>query len=423
MRVLKVIHGYPPLYQAGSEVYSQSLCNELASQGVEVTVFSREENPYRPDYDFRFTQTSEGLPHYLVNLPREKDGFSHPEMDRKFSELLQHLRPDLVHFGHLNHLSVGLVQEAKKAGLPVVFTLHDFWLLCPRGQFLQTNFGEVQFHQLCDKQDNNKCARVCYNAYASHPNDEVDLASWENWVKKRMEATDKVLQLTDLFLAPSQYLRSRFLAERPDLATKITILRYGFPTHYLKQTIVPPERSNYVFGYIGTHITSKGVNLLISAFKQLKGDAQLLIWGRDNGQSTGALREMAKGANIEFRGEYINKDIADEVFANIDCLVTPSIWTENAPLVIQEAQQARVPIITADTGGMAELVQHNVNGLLFIHRDVESLREKMQEAINYPEELRMLGKKGFLYSENGDVIPIQQHVLQIIKIYKQLINY
>lgn len=422
MRILKVIHGYPPLYQAGSEVYSQSLCNELSIRGIEIMVLSREENPYRPDYDFHYSTTGEGIPHCLINLPREKDGYSHPEIDRKFEEILIQFKPDLVHFGHLNHLSVGLVEVAKKKMLPVIFTLHDFWLLCPRGQFLQTNFGNNPFYQLCDGSENTKCAQKCYRAYWSESYNSDDWVYWANWVGRRINATNQILRQTDLFLSPSEYLRSRFLSEKPDLAGKIKLLRYGFPIQYLTQTVNIPKRDNFVFGYIGTHIVAKGINLLISAFKQLKGDSQLLIWGRDHGQSTNALREMSNGSNIKFQGEYINKNIANEVFAHIDCLVVPSIWVENAPLVIQEAQQLRIPVITADIGGMSELVQHSINGLLFKHRDVESLYEKMQYAIDNPELIKELGKRGFLYSENGDVITIQNHVTEIIEIYTRLIN-
>ena len=68
-------------------------------------------------------------------------------------------------------------------------------------------------------------------------------------------------------------------------------------------------------------------------------------------------------------GEYRNPEIVPEVFNRCDAIVVPSIWAENSPLVIHEALQARMPVITADYGGMAEYVHHERNGLLFRHRD------------------------------------------------------
>ena len=83
-------------------------------------------------------------------------------------------------------------------------------------------------------------------------------------------------------------------------------------------------------------------------------------------------------------GEYRNQDIVPDVFNRCDAIVVPSIWAENSPLVIHEAQQARVPVITADYGGMAEYVHQEVNGLLFAHRDPESLSRQMQRLAERP---------------------------------------
>jgi glycosyltransferase involved in cell wall biosynthesis len=80
--------------------------------------------------------------------------------------------------------------------------------------------------------------------------------------------------------------------------------------------------------------------------------------------------------------------LANDVFSNVDCIVVPSIWGENSPLVIHEAQSCKVPVITADFGGMKEYVQHNVNGLLFEHRNANSLAEQMKFAVSNPDKMK-----------------------------------
>lgn len=422
MNILKIIHGYPTNYNAGSEVYSQSICNELSNQH-KVSVFTREENPYSPDFAIRHENANDNLDFYFVNNPQGKDGYRHEQLDNNFAELLKQIKPDIAHIGHLNHLSTGLVDELNKQNIPIIFTLHDFWLMCPRGQFLTRSIGEANNFHLCAEQQDRKCATDCYKVYFSgnKADEEQDIESWSSWVHNRMIETKAIINKVDLFIAPSQYLRNRFINEFSIPESKIIFLDYGFPTEYLTQTEKSKEKTNFTFGYIGTHTVAKGVNDLIEAFKQIEEPATLKIYGRENGQSTKALKLLAATAKnkIEFAGEYINHNLADEVFSKVDCIVVPSIWAENSPLVIHEAQSCKIPVITADFGGMKEYVQHKVNGLLFEHRNTNSLKEQMRFAIANPILLRQFGEKGYLFSDNGSVPNIQNHCKELEKLYNR----
>jgi len=425
MNIIKIIHGYPPNYNAGSEVYSQSICNELCKQH-KVSIFTREENPYLPDFAIRHENANKNLDYYFVNNPQGKDGYRHEQLDSNFAELLKQIKPDIAHIGHLNHLSTGLVDELNKQNIPIIFTLHDFWLICPRGQFLTRSIGEENNFQLCSGQQDDKCATNCYKVYFSgnKADEQTDIESWSSWVNKRMIETKSIIDKVNLFIAPSQYLRNRFMNEFSVPENKIIYLDYGFPTEYLTQTEKSKEKTNFTFGYIGTHTVAKGVNDLIKAFKQIEEPATLKIYGRENGQSTKALKLLAANSRnkIVFAGEYINNNLADEVFSKVDCIVVPSIWAENSPLVIHEAQSCKIPVITADFGGMKEYVQHKVNGLLFEHRNVNSLKEQMRFSILNPILLKQYGERGYLFSENGNVPSIQDHCQELEKIYNRFVS-
>lgn len=420
MHILKIIHGYPPNYNAGSEVYSQSICNELSKQH-RVSVFTREENPYLPDFGIRHETANDNLVFYFVNNPQGKDGYRHKKLDDNFAKLISDIKPDIAHIGHLNHLSTGLVDELNKQKIPIVFTLHDFWLMCPRGQFLTRSIGKEHNFQLCSGQQDHKCASDCYRVYFSgnEQDEEQDIENWSHWTHQRMIETKAIIDKVDLFIAPSNYLRNRFISDFGVSENKIIFLDYGFPTEYLTQTEKSKEKTNFTFGYIGTHITSKGVNQLIEAFREIEEPATLKIYGRHNGQSTNALKLLVATSNnkIEFVGEYINHNLANDVFSKVDCIVVPSIWAENSPLVIHEAQSCKVPVITADFGGMKEYVQHKVNGLLFEHRNTNSLKEQLRFAIANPNLLKQFGEKGYLFSEDGSVPNIQDHCKELTQIY------
>jgi len=438
MKILKIIHGYPPNYNAGSEVYSQSICNEL-SKKHKVLIFSREENEYIPDFNFR-KETKDNVDFVFVNMARSKDGYNHNILNESFRMLVLEFTPDIAHIGHLNHLSIGIVDVLHELRVPIVYTLHDFWLMCPRGQFLQRNFDGENLFKLCEKQDNMECANNCYSMYFGKqemihdsalyykeglmpPSVVYDLKHWTGWIDTRMNAMKRICKKIDLFMAPSRYLKKRFVSDFVIPHEKIMYLDYGFPTQYLLP-VEPKTNGVFTYGYIGTHIPAKGINLLIEAFSKLKGKAKLKIFGREQGQNTKALKEMAKKTNneIEFCGEYINQNLATTVFNHINCIVVPSIWTENSPLVIHEAQQCRIPVITADVGGMAEFVEHNQNGLLFNHRNSDSLGKQMQWAMDNPEKMKKIGQRGYLYSKTDDVIGIEEHCLELEKFYSHVIN-
>ncbi|KIM02448.1 MAG: hypothetical protein KU29_14265 [Sulfurovum sp. FS06-10] len=431
MKILKVIHGYPPAYNAGSEVYSQILCRELASRH-QVEVFTRSENILASDYEN--LQSNDVLDKRIgihsINLPRERNllKYSHRELNKQFAKVFENLKPDIVHIGHLNHLSIDIVDYIWQQGTPIVYTLHDYWLMCPRGQFLQRNSSPP--FSLCDKQNDNKCATKCFSGFVAsdvEPNDEVTY--WTKFINQRMEMFREVCKKVDCFVAPSQYLRQRFVSDFNIPSNKIMYLDYGFNRQNLKNRYRIPNEP-FTFGYIGTHIPAKGIQDLIQAFSQLQTNKKcnLKLWGRFRSDLTPILQEQIQrlpedmSKRIHWMGEYINSNIVDEVFNHIDAIVVPSIWPENSPLVIHEAQELRIPVITADMGGMAEYVHHNVNGLLFRHRNIDDLSKQMSYFANHPTLAKQLGERGYLFSENGNIPDIHLHATTLENLYKELIK-
>ncbi len=431
MKIVQVIHGYPMRYNAGSEVYTQTLCHGLAARH-EVHVFTREEDPFAPDHVVRRESDPDDprVRLHVVNAPRGRDRYRDVGVDRRFVEVLDSVRPDIVHVGHLNHLSTSLVLEAKRREIPVLYTLHDYWVMCPRGQFMQTHPAEPnELWPACDGQSDRKCAERCYARYFSGAPDERerDVAYWTDWVARRMGHLREVVDQVDRFIAPARYLHDRYRDEFGLPAHKLVYLDYGFDRARLGGRSRRPGEP-FTFGYIGTHIPAKGIHVLIEAFGRVQGDARLRIWGRPRGQDTEALKALARGladgagARIEWRPEYRNAEIVGDVFDHVDAIVVPSIWVENSPLVIHEAQQARVPVITADVGGMAEYVHHEVNGLLFAHRDPGALAVQLQRLVDDPALARRLGARGYLGSESGDIPDIGEHVAEIEALYAELLR-
>jgi glycosyltransferase involved in cell wall biosynthesis len=286
-----------------------------------------------------------------------------------------------------------MLQEAANRDIPIIYTLHDYWVMCPRGQFMQMQSKDHKtIWAACDGQEDKKCAERCYARYFSgvRAEYETDTRYWTDWVGRRMKNLREMSDLVDIFVAPARYLYQRYRDDFGLAESKLKYLDYGFDL----SRFVHRQRTEgepFTFGYIGTHIPAKGIHQLIEAFGKIKGNAKLRIWGRTRGQETQALKALALSLpqeifeRIEWLQEYKNQEIVQDVFNKVDAIVVPSIWVENSPLVIHEAQQAKVPVITADAGGMAEYVRHEVNGLVYEHRSTEGLASQMQRMLDDPK--------------------------------------
>jgi glycosyltransferase involved in cell wall biosynthesis len=229
-------------------------------------------------------------------------------------------------------------------------------------------------------------------------------------------ATQKIFSDVDLFLAPSRFLRDRYISCGIP-GQKIVFARYGLK-HF---TRLPHRHTNGrpAFGYIGALHRHKGVEVLLEAFKGLGDRADLHIFGSAFGSpiSESYWRRISeeRPAGVTFHGAYDNTRIG-EILAGLDAVIVPSIWYENSPLTIQEAFIAGVPVVTSDRGGMAELVRDGIDGLHFRLGDAGDLHQKLEQLISAPARLEELAK-------NVPVVPrIEEQAAELRERYRTLLT-
>ena len=405
LKILVVIHGFPPFYMAGSEVYTWNKCREL-SKNHEVIIFTRIEDEFQNPYEM--TESIEnGIKVFRVNKPSRDYTFRSKYQDLKIAEIfrkkLNEVQPDVVHIDHLSHLTIQVIKIIKKLEIPIIFTLHDFWMMCIRGQLIRDDF------LLCSGPSIEKCTECNMKYFTSevHANHEI-----QRWLKRLSEVNKKV----DLFIAPSRFLRNIYIRHGiPE--EKIIYMDYGFNKDLINGVKkVPSEKIR--FGFLGRIIPVKGISHLIDAFNEVDhSKAELNIFGRLPSSSI-YLKNRCENSAIHFKGGYHYKDIS-KVLSNIDVLVVPSIWYENSPLVIHEAFVANKPVITSNLGGMSELVKHEKNGLLFEHGNVEDLKEKMNIFIENPNLIEKYSQKTYVRSIQEDVAAIENLYFKLIKIEEE----
>lgn len=394
MKILKVIHGFPPDYMAGSEIYSYHLVKELMNQNIETYVFTRVENEFHEQH-YIYDELHEGIPILRVNKPKKDylyhDKFYDEVLDDIFKDYLKKVNPDVVHFGHLSHLSTNLIKIVKEFRIPVVYTIHDFWLYCVKGQLINKQ------KERCSGPSVQNCTNC--SPYVVNSQEVAETTA------HMMETIAKV----DMFISPSHTLRDFFINQGVN-SNKIKYLKYGFNTQkikYNKKKFTPDSKIN--FGFMGRVIPTKGIKVLVDVFNELPNE-KLSIYG-----GIGAQKRFLETKNIIFKGAYNNNTIND-VLQDIDVLIVPSTWYENAPLVIQEAFLAGIPVVTSDIGGMSELVKDKQNGFTFSVGNKSALKKLIKNIVANPIQLNDLKDSRDL------VVNIEEDTHEIIKIYQKLSN-
>jgi glycosyltransferase involved in cell wall biosynthesis len=180
-----------------------------------------------------------------------------------------------------------------------------------------------------------------------------------------------------------------------------------------------PVGAPLTLGFVGRIVPAKGVHVLLAALAHLKADppVDVLIWGdlRQQPEYGRALERQAAGlTGVRFMGPFTRADLAG-VYSQMDALVVPSLWNENSPLVVHEAFAAGRPVIGSDVDGIAELVGHDVNGLLFPPGDAAALAEAVRRLAASPAERLARLRQGI-----PDIARAEDEIERLSEIYARV---
>lgn len=275
----------------------------------------------------------------------------------RFRNLLETLRPDVIHAHHFAHLGLEFIEIARQL-LPdviIVFTLHEFIALCENdGQMIKTSGS------LCYESTPEDCQR-CFPSRSA-----MDFWARRHYVQSYFSEVDH-------FIAPSSFLRDRFVSWGID-AERIHVIENGQDDG----SKVPPRslengETRNRFGYFGQINQYKGILPVLEALDSMTPSelrtVTLEVHGANLNKQPEEFKEKIKTLSeplirvgaLKWIGPY-NRSELREKMGQVDWVLVPSIWWENSPMVIQEAFLCGRPVICSGIGGMAEKVQPDVNG-------------------------------------------------------------
>ena len=402
MRVLLVSHLYPPDHRAGTELYTEALARSLVQRGHEVHVLCTHKDIGCIDLSIEECEQDGVRVHRLTqNLfyRRFRETFDHPRIEICIAQILGRLKPDIVHVQHLLYLSHGVMEQAQAYGARILATLHDFGLECARfGQLVDAD------GKLCHDVEPERCG-TCLARFdwrqsgiqrwagkglaqlrswtginlapaavqmagrrSQGPDDPVgatvpaQAASMAEVSVERRAVLLAAYRLAERVFCPSEFLAARALAAGLD-PERVEVL----PTGVAMGRLQALERKPRALGaplrvqFLGTMVPLKGAHVLIGAWEQLGEDlrrgASLHLNGPDDHAPdyAGALAERAQRIGAHWGGRLDSEGVA-QALGQADVVVVPSLWFENRPLVILEAQRAGAAVLVSDLGALPELV-------------------------------------------------------------------
>lgn len=299
--------------------------------------------------------------------------------------ILSRERPDVVHVQNWRGFSPSLFDAVRSLGIPVVLSVNDYSLICPRSSLLRSS-GE-------------------------------GCTSPPPWCRlygslRRLAVSDK----PDIVIGISQFVIDKLREFGFFKNTPVTRLFYGIELD--SRLPIAKDYGTIHILYVGKLIRIKGVHVLIEAFKQLRQDnIKLHIAGE--GEYAAPLRQIAGAdSRIVFHGFLPSERLA-LLRDQASVAVVPSIWHEPFGMVIIESFKHGIPVIGSTVGGIPELIEDGHNGLLFPAGNAGELRDLLQGLIEAPLRLERLSQAAF---ESASKYDVNHHVARLVELYEPLVT-
>jgi|Deesub1362A_J573_1020465.scaffolds.fasta_scaffold00252_37 glycosyltransferase involved in cell wall biosynthesis len=409
MKILIVSNFY---YNRGGDcTYMFSLKRLLEEKGHKVIVFSMHhplnfDSPYSR-YFVNYINYDQAVKKISISTGFEvlsRAVFSLEAM-RKMERLIEDEQPDIAHLQNIHHhITPSIFYPLKRNKIPIVWTLHDFVLICPNTSFLANG-------RICERCKKRKyfwppLVRCKKNSF---------LASLMAGIETTIHRLMRVNELVDVFIAPSEFLKNKLIEYGFDPERIVSL--NNFSNIEISEDGV--KEDDYYL-YIGRISFEKGIRTLIDAALMADtGRLRIIGEGPLKEEMLAYVQDRDHRARIEFLGHKSHDEVI-KFLKRARFLVLPSECYENFPYSIIEAFACGKPVIASRIGGIPEIVRNWQTGLLFPPGDVENLSLKIRFFMKHPNKARTMGRdaREFIKNQlNGDV-----YYERLIKIYEELLK-
>lgn len=368
VRILVVSNFYPPQFIGGYELACHDAVEALATRGHEVRVLTSTYGIGRRqhrDNVWRWLQTDlgwrvEDFPHYLFNTIRRE-----VVDQRAFKLFCRSFKPHIVYVWNLRHLSLSLCLSAQRFGLPVCYFVFDYWI---------SGIEKDPWYSLTKHRPRRLYRRLCWAAARS-------LLGSAGILVQELPIDLSHVQFASQHLKKDALLAGKRVAGAEVIHWGLDLKRYPFKT-------TPSQGAKLL--YVGQVAPHKGVHTAIEALSILHRDYALdgatltIVGGTIFPDYANELRRLVTrlglDGHIRFRGPYSREELPT-IYADHDVLLFPSVWDEPFGITLLEGMAIGIPVVATATGGAAEIVQDEINALLFPKDDAEGCAKSVKRLL------------------------------------------
>ncbi len=386
--------------KGGAETYTLKIGEELKKRGNEVQYFGMYDkkntvgnklNLYTRNMNFHSKRISRVLYPFKIIYSFEAK--------RKMKRIIKDLEPDIIHLNNINfQLTPSIIDIAYKMKIPIVQTVHDYQMICPN-HFLY-NWKEKCICEKCIKGSKWNCAK--YNCIHNSKLKSI-IGSLEGILYSKIL---KTYSKVSLYICPSKFLEEKLLES--DIYKGKTATLCNFIE--LNKNYKVSQKDDYIL-YFGRLSEEKGLLELLETMQKLP-NIKLKIAG------TGPLENIIKTeGNIEYVGFKTGEELKD-LISKAKFAIYPSVWYENCPLSILEAESYGTPVITGNYGGMKELVENGKTGILVNEINSNTLKNIMEKLYNNNKKIEEMSQN--CIAKRNKMLTMEQYVEELMKLYEKI---
>lgn len=409
MKILLASHLFFPDHRAGTEVLVLELAKSLRARGHEISIVTcsrhNEVDDVKDPWLSKDSYDAFDVFHIHFGTRNGKRSAAHhinsPKRIALLNEVIAQTTPDLVHFHHINGFSAAAISEVRKSGLPVFFTATDFWTICSR-----TSLYVPHQNAVCSGPESPAkclaCATPELPAWVSTTAIAIvgetaaklsDTASQIYSAKTRLADVSRHINAANGIFAATKF-QAGMLTRYGVSGQHMQVVPFGVKLGELPARaeipVIPSPDSPLKLVFIGSLTHIKGAHVLLEALEKLPLEKlhclDIGIYGKtrdDESHYDALLKDHAARLHgaVNFRGTFPHEQIGS-ILRNADLCVVPSLWYENAPLVLCSAVAAGTPVIVSNFGGMTEVIREGVNGLQFTAGNSDELAKILIEQID-----------------------------------------
>lgn len=377
-RILVMAHAHPDFSLGGGELAAYQLFKAYREQpDVEEAWFlGRADRGRGASGSITLRRPNEYLWEQAVHDWHLMKAVHQDSLTTWFADLIRGLKPTVVHTHHYAHLGLEYLRVIKQVdpSIRIVMTLHEYMAICSNnGQMVK-----VGSSKLCSRESFDECSK-CFPSKTPE----------DFWLRKQY--FQRHFEFVDQFIAPSEFLRQRYIDWGLD-SEQIVVIENG----QADEAPLPPRplkegETRNRFAFFGQINPFKGLDVVLEALTEMpkaeRKNIVLEVHGANLEQQPQEFQDkieklrapLIKQGVVQWVGPYQPDELRARMAA-VDWVVVPSIWWENSPMVIQEAMVQGRPLLVSDIGGMREKVRDGVDGYRIAARNPTAWSAAMQRS-------------------------------------------